>query len=96
MKRKLNGLMTQLQRRPLNQGLLRKILLLLDLLKELPFAVNLWKVENLYYQMSRTVYPELARTGIAPAGWVEDFLALGSKLRIRVAAVPSAQLASAS
>jgi hypothetical protein len=96
MKRKLNGLMTQLQRRPLNQALLRKILLLLDMLKELPFAVNLWKVENLYYQMSRTVYPELAGSDSAPAGWSEDFLALGSKLRIRVDAIPSAKLASAS
>ena len=96
MKRKLNGLMTQLQRRPLNQALLRKILLLFDLLKELPFAVNLWKVENLYYQMSRTVYPELVRTGSAPAGWFEDFLALGCKLRIRVDEIPAAQLASAS
>ena len=93
--RKLNGLMLQLQRRPLNQGLLRKILLLLDVLKELPFAVNLWKVENLYYQMSRTTYPELAASGDFPAGWSDDFLALGNKLRIRVAPVPSAQLATA-
>ena len=96
MERKLNGLMLQLHRRPLNQALLRKISVLLDVLKELPFAVNLWKVENLYYQMSRTIYPELATNSSSPAGWVDDFLALGSKLRIRVAAVSSAQLATAS
>lgn len=94
MARNLKGLMTQLQRRPLNHGLLRKILSLFDVLRELPFAVNLWKVENLYYQMSRTIYPEIAAQG-GPAGWSDDFLALGRKLRIRVEAVPSAQLATA-
>jgi alpha-amylase/alpha-mannosidase (GH57 family) len=94
MERKLNGLMQQLSRRPQNLGLLRKILFLLDLLKELPFAVNLWKVENLYYHMSKTSFPELVNSG-APAEWTEVFLELGRKLRIRVEAVPSVQLAAA-
>ncbi|HEX4663422.1 MAG TPA: DUF3536 domain-containing protein, partial [Terriglobales bacterium] len=84
MERKLNGLMQQLQRRPQNLGLLRKILSLLDVLKELPFAVNLWKVENLYYQMSRTSYPELLKQMSVPAEWFDDFLRLGQRLRIRV------------
>jgi len=95
MQRKLNGLMRQLQKHPQNLGLLRKTVSLLDVLKELPFAVNLWKVENLYYQMSRTIYPELMASGNAPAGWSNDFLELGRKLRIRVEAVPSMQLAIA-
>jgi hypothetical protein len=98
MERKLNGLMQQLQRRPQNLGLLRKILSLVELLKDLPFAVNLWKVENLYYQMSRTTYPELANSGAVPAEWSNDFLKLGSKLRIRVEPakpVPETELATA-
>ncbi|MBV9073285.1 MAG: DUF3536 domain-containing protein [Acidobacteria bacterium] len=94
MERKLNRLMQQLHRRPLNGGLLRKILLLLDLLRELPFAVNLWKVQNLYYDMSRAQYPELAAQSSAPKGWADDFLELGRKLRIHVE-VPTAQLATA-
>jgi alpha-amylase/alpha-mannosidase (GH57 family) len=96
MKQKLNGLMQNLQRRPLNLGLMRKILNLIDLLKELPFTVNLWKVENLYYQMSKSSYPEIVANDNAPAGWAEDFLELGCKLRIRVEPVPAAQLAIAS
>jgi alpha-amylase/alpha-mannosidase (GH57 family) len=94
--RKLNGLMQQFQRHPQNLGLLRKILSLIEVLKELPFAVNLWKIENLYYQMSRTTYPEVTASGIVPPEWSDDFLGLGRKLRIRVEAVPSAQLASVS
>ena len=99
MERKLNGLMVQLQRRPQNLGLLRKIFSLLELIKDLPFAVNLWKVENLYYQMSRTTYPELANSGAVPAEWSNDFLKLGSQLRIRVEPakpVPETELATAS
>jgi alpha-amylase/alpha-mannosidase (GH57 family) len=95
MGRKLNGLMQQLQRRPQNHGLLRKILSLLDVLKELPFAVNLWKVENLYYQMSRTSYPELLKQMSVPAEWFDDFLRLGHRLRIRVESAPPMQLAIA-
>jgi alpha-amylase/alpha-mannosidase (GH57 family) len=95
MERKLNGLMLQLQHRPQNLGLLRKILSLLDVLKELPFAVNLWKVENLYYQMSRTSYPELLGRTSVPAEWFDNFLKLGSRLRIRVEAAPPMQLAIA-
>jgi hypothetical protein len=85
-----------LHRRPKNSGLLRKILLLIDLLKDLPFTVNLWKVENLYFEMSRTRYPEFASTGAVPQEWVQDFLELGRKLRIRIDEVPSKQVALAS
>jgi alpha-amylase/alpha-mannosidase (GH57 family) len=95
MQHKLNGLMRQLQKHPHNLGLLRKIVSLLDVLKELPFAVNLWNVENLYYQMSRTIYLELMTSGNALADWSNDFLELGRKLRIRVEAVPSMELAIA-
>ena len=95
MARKLNGLMLQLQRRPQNLGLLRKILSLVALLKDLPFAVNLWKVENLYYQMSRTSYPELLTQMSVPAEWFDDFLRLGHRLRIRVESAPPMQLAIA-
>jgi hypothetical protein len=93
VQRKLNGLMGQLRKRPQNLGLLRKILLVIDLIQELPFAVNLWRVENLYYDMANHTYPELLSTGSVADEWVQHFLELGRKLRIRVEDVPSKQLA---
>ena len=96
MRRKLNALMQHLYRHPRNLGLLRKIVCLLDLIKELPFSVNLWKVENLYYEMSRNMYPELLAKGSVEQGWADEFLKLGNKLRIRVDPVPSTELATAS
>ena len=96
MERKLNALMLHFFRHPQNLGLLRKILSLRELLKDLPFAVNLWKVENLYYQMSRSTYPELVKSGAVSTEWSNDFLKLGSELRIRVEPVkdvPEPQMA---
>lgn len=96
MERKLDLLMQHLHRRPKNLGLLRKVLSLIDLLRDVPFTVNLWKVENLYFEMSRTTYPEFAAGGTVPNEWLQDFLELGRKLRIRVEEVPSQQVALAS
>jgi alpha-amylase/alpha-mannosidase (GH57 family) len=93
VQRKLNGLMEHLRKHPRNLGLLHKIRSLVDLIQELPFAVNLWRVENLYYDMARNTYPELLTTGGVAEEWIQEFLELGRKLRIRVEDVPSRQLA---
>jgi hypothetical protein len=93
MQRKLNGLMGRLRKHPRNLGLLHKILLLVDLIQELPFAVNLWRVENLYYDMANNTYPELLAEGSVADDWVQEFLELGRKLRIRVEDVAARQLA---
>ena len=59
-----------------------------DLETELPFAVHLWKVQNIYYDMLNSVYPRQHRQseqGDRKARiWVEHFVALGHKLSVRV------------
>ncbi|HXG51126.1 MAG TPA: DUF3536 domain-containing protein, partial [candidate division Zixibacteria bacterium] len=58
---------------------------LLDLL---PFRVDLWKIQNAYYRVLETVYPERRRAADAgdPAAraWAERFVALGGKLAVNV------------
>jgi hypothetical protein len=53
-----------------------------------PFEVNLWSPQNLYYQLTQTVYPEVrdrAERGEETAqAWVQHFRALGESLRVRV------------
>jgi alpha-amylase/alpha-mannosidase (GH57 family) len=93
VQRKIRGLMEHLRKRPTNLGLLHKILLLVDLIQELPFTVNLWRVENLYYDMANNNYAELLAQGSVADEWVHDFLELGRKLRIRVEDVPARRLA---
>jgi hypothetical protein len=55
---------------------------------ELPFTVQLWKVQNIYYDLLHSVYPQKHRQseqGYAEARtWVEHFVILGRKLTVLV------------
>ncbi|TEB12883.1 Alpha-amylase 1 [Pelotomaculum sp. FP] len=59
----------------------------IDLVRSLPFEVNLWKVQNIYYGLLQTVCPErkkkAAQGDEEAKAWVDRFNALGDKLRIR-------------
>jgi alpha-amylase/alpha-mannosidase (GH57 family) len=60
----------------------------LGLAAALPFEVNLWKVQNIYYEQFHTTYPQWryrASQGQAEAQvWVDHFVALGEKLTIHI------------
>jgi alpha-amylase/alpha-mannosidase (GH57 family) len=59
-----------------------------DLARQLPFEVDFWKVQNVYYRLLTTLLPGWRRE--ADAGfedarrWLERFLALGEKLAVKV------------
>jgi alpha-amylase/alpha-mannosidase (GH57 family) len=59
-----------------------------SLVGELPFSVNLWQVQNVYYQLLRTIYPEMQRAGAAGDGnartWIACFVPIGKKIGVRV------------
>ena len=56
-----------------------------DLARQLPFEVDFWKVQNVYYHALQSLLPEWRRDGSAAARqWVERFLALGQKLSVKV------------
>jgi hypothetical protein len=53
---------------------------------ELPFALNYLKVQNIYYKMLNSIYPQWRQRSdhgdeVAQA-WVEYFVALGEKLSV--------------
>jgi len=54
----------------------------------MPFSVDLWKVQNLYWDMLRTSYPEFQRKAAhndrQAAEWIKAFSSLGELLKIRV------------
>jgi alpha-amylase/alpha-mannosidase (GH57 family) len=60
-----------------------------DLTEALPFDVNLWKTQNVFYDLLKTVYPsvqERANGGDeAAARWIKLFTSLGERLSIAVA-----------
>ncbi|MEX1183011.1 MAG: DUF3536 domain-containing protein [Gemmatimonadota bacterium] len=59
-----------------------------SLTETLPFDVNLWRTQNVFYDLLKTVYPserERADVGEAAAmRWVELFAALGERLTVAV------------
>jgi len=70
-------------------AILGNLLDAVSLARSLPFAVDLWKVQNVYWQMLQTVYPDFqkrAGQGDQSAGeWVNKFVSLGGQLSIRAA-----------
>jgi hypothetical protein len=59
-----------------------------ELAKSLPFWVDLWKVQNVYYEVLQTTFPRLAAA--APGGekgapdWMREFRSLGELLKVRI------------
>jgi hypothetical protein len=56
-----------------------------DMVKSLPFKVNLGRVQNVFYQLLQNVYPVVALEGDSVnLGWLTEFEALGARLEICV------------
>ncbi len=88
MRGNLERLGEQLSANPAELALLQKLEAGLSLLPSLPFQVNLWKVQNIYYDLAQAVYPEFkarADQGDEKARqWLDHFTALSQKLSVRV------------
>jgi hypothetical protein len=55
------------------------------LLPMLPFSVNLWKPQNIYFQLAAAKLPEMKRRGDDQSkAWTEKFLTLGERLGFHV------------
>ncbi|HWO42065.1 MAG TPA: DUF3536 domain-containing protein, partial [Candidatus Eisenbacteria bacterium] len=59
-----------------------------SLLPHLPFAVNLWQVQNIFYGILQTAYPEAAEASAAgdegARVWLDAFATLGARLGVKV------------
>ncbi|HYR44904.1 MAG TPA: DUF3536 domain-containing protein, partial [Terriglobia bacterium] len=83
-----------------NLELMKKLEAAAGVARSLPFDVNVWRSQNNYYQMLQKSYPSWLGRALAddPVAreWVEHFVALGSKLSVKVElpAMPELQRAS--
>lgn len=77
-----------LRDQPADLFLVRHLDEVIGLVKSLPFEVDLWKVQNIYYGMLKTVYPEYVQKAGQEEGdareWVDLFNSLGDKLRVQI------------
>jgi len=79
--------MTRLRMDPENLPLLQRLESAVRLAKLPPFEVDLWRVENLYFEMLQDCYPAIRRQEAereASRRWLIAFIALGDALNIRV------------
>jgi hypothetical protein len=66
-------------------GLLQRFNQAVDLVRSLPFEVDLAHVQNVYYQLQQHVYPVVSTEGTDDSKqWIADFSALGQKLGFSV------------
>jgi len=73
--------------RPESLDELKVLTAVVTLARSLPFEIDLWKVQNAYYHVLQTIYPDMElRTDDAARYWVEQFRMLGEKLNVRVEA----------
>jgi alpha-amylase/alpha-mannosidase (GH57 family) len=63
----------------------------LDIASSLPFSLTLWEIQNIYYRMAKTVYPDFvskAMEGDEEAlRWTEQFKSLGQKLSFNLESI---------
>ncbi|MGH7843972.1 MAG: DUF3536 domain-containing protein, partial [Candidatus Binatia bacterium] len=88
LRRNLENLAEAFQTAPTDLAQLRQIEVAAAMTQQLPFHLDLWKIQNVYYRILQTVYTDLkgqAQHGEEGAReWVEHFKALGAQLRVCV------------
>ncbi|MCF8010414.1 MAG: DUF3536 domain-containing protein [Clostridiales bacterium] len=86
LKETLERLAKRLKEGPTDLSLLKNIIETTELARSLSFNVNLWQIQNIYYQLLNSVYGDIqgkAENGNIDAGeWIKNFDTLGEKLNI--------------
>jgi predicted unusual protein kinase regulating ubiquinone biosynthesis (AarF/ABC1/UbiB family) len=88
LKNTLEGTAEKVRAQPEDLSLLQDFEALAGLARGLPFAVDFWKAQNIFFELLQTVYPERrlrAEEGEEAArAWLACFASLGEKLHFRV------------
>jgi hypothetical protein len=70
---------------------LRALQRVVELARSLPFWVDLWKAQNVFYEILQNTFPRMAETARRgkkeEADWTQEFLALGESLKVRTGGV---------
>jgi hypothetical protein len=78
----------ELRENPSELSRLQRLDAALDVSKQVPFRVNLWRVQNIYHEIARSSLPEVqakAERGEEEAKeWLERFTAMAERLRMSV------------
>ena len=88
LKQTIERLAEEFREQPTEVPLLQRLEAMVDLAHALPFEVDLWEVQNVYYELLQQVYPALRdkrnRGDNEAQEWVGHFVSLGEALGIVV------------
>jgi hypothetical protein len=88
LRKRLEKLADQLHDNPSNVGLLEALDAAVGVARSLPLEVNLWKIQNVCYDLLKTTYldfrTQAQETGRAAGPWVQHFRSLAERLSLRV------------
>jgi hypothetical protein len=87
LRKNFDGMAEQISKNPLEVSFLKKLDTGLDLLPLLPFTVNLWKIQNLFYDLLQNLFPTVrakAEHDKSVQEWESIFTSLCDKLSLLV------------
>ncbi len=91
IRKRLERDMTRLQKNPENIPLIDAVRGTMALARLLPFQINLWEPQNMYYDMTRSVYSGILKksgeTDENALKWIEAFRGLGESLDFDLGAI---------
>lgn len=86
LKETLESLAEKLRHEPESLETLLHLVAVAQLARSLPFEVDLWKVQNIFYGLKENVYPGVRARAVdgypAAQEWSDGFVALGRSLRV--------------
>jgi alpha-amylase/alpha-mannosidase (GH57 family) len=84
---RINSLMQAFAAMPEDLVILERMQAVFSIIKNLPFQVSLWKVQNLFFGLLQTLYPRMQeRSDSQSRLWVRSFVTLGETLGFAVPA----------
>lgn len=83
IRERLNALADQWSQKPYDRDLLETVSAIVCLARVLPFDVDLWKAQNVYYRLLQEVSTNALAHEI-PGAWFEHFVQLGDRLGVTV------------
>ncbi len=91
MRRTLEEMMNKLWRNPPDIPLISEVQKMLDLIRTMPFSINLWQAQNIFYAITKTTYKELLEKAKSEMRmqslWLEKFRQVGQSLFFNVGTV---------
>jgi hypothetical protein len=86
--RRLTQLMQKIEQAPDDWQLLVTMQNILKILSALPLSLDLWKVQNIYFNLAKTTYPpqhkKMEQGDVAAKAWIQYFDEVGLSLKVHI------------